>query len=297
MKIVASLDQLPVELIYRLIDYLDYETILLSFRYLSKKFYSIINNCNDYHLNLSSISKKNYDLIFSNLIFKEKIISIILSDENQTAGQIQLFLSHFKFSQFPRLDSLTIKNVDSKNLNEILNDIIDCSSLTSFSFYSRGKRNKFTYDLLSKLIQKLNIKRLSMNTNAHYIEGIFYSIKQSNLIDLNLGIITLNEYKILLENCPYLEKLIIDDCWINDIDQYSSIKSYHQLKYLTLKQTNRSIIQLEYILLLTKSIIKLKIINCPLTSNSLIDGFRWENFIKKNLLLLKLFEFIFDQLF
>ncbi|CAF4021774.1 unnamed protein product [Adineta steineri] len=293
-KNAPSLSTLPVELIYRILDYLDIETSLLSFRYVSKKFYFISNKWNSYNYDLSSISKNHFDLICRQ-ICQEKIISLTLSDEDTTPGQIRLFFSLYRISSFPRLRSLTLRNIDSNDLYEILKDILNCS-LTTFSCQSRGKQNKSIIHLLSKLIIQSNLEILSLNTHAHYIEQMFKSITQSHLIELTIGILTFNEYQTILQYCPYLRVLVIDDCWINDTDQNSTIKSYRQLISLTLKFTNRSITQLEYLLLLTPSLTELKLINSPLTPNSLINGSYWEIFIKTKLSSLIKFQFVFYQL-
>ncbi|CAF0766860.1 unnamed protein product [Adineta steineri] len=216
-------------------------------------------------------------------------------DEDITPGQIRLFFSLYRISNFPRLRSLTLRNIDSNDLYEILKDILNCS-LTTFSCQSRGKQNKSIIHLLSKLIIQSNLEILSLNTHAHYIEQMFKSITQSHLIELTIGILTFNEYQTILQYCPYLRVLVIDDCWINDTDQNSTIKSYRQLISLTLKFTNRSITQLEYLLLLTPSLTELKLINSPLTPNSLINGSYWEIFIKTKLSSLIKFQFVFYQL-
>ncbi|CAF0817129.1 unnamed protein product [Adineta steineri] len=293
-KNAPSLSTLPVELIYRILDYLDIETSLLSFRYVSKKFYFISNKWNSYNYDLSSISKNHFDLICRQ-ICQKKIVSITLSDEDTTPGQIRLFFSLNRISNFPRLRSLTLRNIDSNDLYEIVKDILNCS-LTTFSCQSRGKQNKSIIHLLSKLIIQSNLEILSLNTHAHYIEQMFKSMTQSHLIELTIGILTFNEYQTILQYCPYLRVFVIDDCWINDTDQNSTIKSYQQLISLTLKFTNRSITQLEYLLLLTPSLTELKLINSPLTPNSLINGSYWEVFIKTKLLSLIKFQFVFYQL-
>ena len=48
--IIPYLDILPVELIFHILNYLDTDTILLSFRYICKRFYIITNAYNQYKL-------------------------------------------------------------------------------------------------------------------------------------------------------------------------------------------------------------------------------------------------------
>jgi hypothetical protein len=294
-KVVPSLSALPVELLYRLLDYLDVQMILLSFRYVSKKFYLISNNSNRHNLDLSLTSKHHFDSI-CRLICPEKVVSITLSDEDTTPGQIGLFFSLFQISDFPRLRSLTLRYVDSKDLHEILKDALDCS-LTSLSLHSRGKRSKSTFGLLSMLITQPNLETLSLNTHAHHIEGIFNSVTESHLTHLTIGTLTFNEYQTILQYCPHLQTLVIDDCWMNNTDCDSPAKSYRQVTSLTLSDTNRSMTQLESLLSLTPSLVELKLINSPLTPNSLIDGSRWETLIKTKFSLLNRFQFVFHRLF
>ena len=292
--VVPSLSTLPIELLYRLLDYLDIQTILLSFRYVSKKFYLVASNSNHYNLDFSSISKNHFDSI-SCRICPEKIVFITLSDDETTPGQIGLFFSLFQISDFPRLRSLTLRHIDSKTLHGIVNDLLHCS-LTSFSFHSRGKRTKSTFNLLSTLITQSNLQTLSMNTHVHHIEGIFHLSMESHLVHLTIGTLTFNEYQNVLQYCPYLQTLIINDCWIKDTDRAIFITSYPQVTSLTLRDTNRSMVQLEFLLPLTPSLVQLTLINSPSTPNSLLDGFRWETLIKTKLSSLKTFQFVFHQL-
>ncbi|CAF0952592.1 unnamed protein product [Rotaria sordida] len=295
-KVIPSLRTLPVELLYRILEYLDVQTILLSLRKVCTKFYTITENFDRYKLDLSSSTKHDFHLI-CHLIHPESVMSIIVSDGEKTPGQIKLFFSLFQIQQFIRLRSLTLNHIDCKDLNEILHDILHCS-LLSLSFHTRGKRNKSTLRLLSMFTTRSSLRQLSINTHAHHVAEIFSSI-QSNLQHLNIGTCTYEEYHKILRHCPHLRTLIIDDCWMTDIGETNSIGSrgifYPQLISLTFKDTNRSMIQLHLLLSFTPSLTYLKLINFPFAHNSLIDGYQWEIFIKRKLLLLKKFEFLFHQ--
>ena len=120
---VVSLNTLPVGILYRIFDNLDGQTILLSLRYVCKRLHTIADTYKWYQLDFSSISKQNFDFI-CRLIHPENVISLILSDDNETPGQIRLFLSLFHIDQFIRLHSLTLIRVDESDLNEFLKHII-----------------------------------------------------------------------------------------------------------------------------------------------------------------------------
>ncbi|CAF5119701.1 unnamed protein product, partial [Rotaria magnacalcarata] len=84
-------DTLPVEILYRLFDNLDVQTIFISLRYVCKRFYLTTNTYNRYNFNFKSIAKPYFHLICQ-IIPSENVISLTLSDEDKTRGQIQLFL-------------------------------------------------------------------------------------------------------------------------------------------------------------------------------------------------------------
>ena len=92
-NIIPYLDILPVELLYHILNYLDTTTILLSFRYVCQRFYLISNVYKQYQLNLNSCTKSSF-YRFCRVINPLNIISLILSDDDQTPGQIK-FISLF----------------------------------------------------------------------------------------------------------------------------------------------------------------------------------------------------------
>ncbi|CAF2808808.1 unnamed protein product [Rotaria sp. Silwood2] len=115
----SSLDTLPVELIHRIFNSLDEQTIILSLRYVCKRFYTIVNVYDHYKLNFESILKSNFDRI-CRFIQLENVISLTLSDEHMTPGQIQLFFSLFHIERFTRLCSLTLSDIEERYLKRIL---------------------------------------------------------------------------------------------------------------------------------------------------------------------------------
>jgi hypothetical protein len=70
-----SLVTLPVEVIYRILDYIDIRLILNTFRYVCKQFYMITNTYNRYELDVSSISLNDIKRI-AHFIQSEHIISL-----------------------------------------------------------------------------------------------------------------------------------------------------------------------------------------------------------------------------
>ncbi|CAF2082852.1 unnamed protein product [Rotaria magnacalcarata] len=118
-SIVLSLNNLPVEILHRIFDSLDAKTILFHVKYVCKRLYSTTINYNRYELNFNTICKKTFHQLCS-VTYPEKIISLTLSDENQTPGQIELFLSLYCIEEYTRLQSITLMAIKELHLNTIL---------------------------------------------------------------------------------------------------------------------------------------------------------------------------------
>ena len=286
----TSLENLPAELLYRIVDYLDSQTILLSFRYVCRRFRSIAENANRFELDLTLIKSKDDFERLCHLINPAHLLSLTLIDNEETPGQIQHFFSRFQMEQFTQLRSLTLINIEWMILNVLFPDSLPFS-LKKLCLILKGKRNRFTLEHLSHLLFQTFLEQLALNTFAHAIDELIVSV-HSELRCLTIGICTYNEYQNILRYCPQLRTLVLDECWISD-DSPIDHDSLHRLTSLTLKDTNRSIEQLHHLLRLTPMLQFLQIINAPSTSSSLIDGSHWQRFIEKNLNYLTQFQFVF----
>jgi len=171
--IVPSIETLPVELLHRIFDNLDTETILLSVRPVSRLFQSVINTYNRYILDLKLISKSNFYLL-CRLINPQNVISLILSNHEQRLNQIDLFMLLVPLRQFIRLRSVTLLDINESQLNFIL-ERININSLTSFSFNIKkydDKHTKTTISLLSSMITLSNLRKLVFGINVERLGAI-----------------------------------------------------------------------------------------------------------------------------
>lgn len=129
---VSYLSSLPVEILHLILNHLDASTILLSLRRTCRRLKSIVDNCDRYRLDFRDVSRSDFRLS-CRLIDPQKVVSIILASREETTDQIELFMKYFHARQFKRLRSLTLININEKQLNNLLRRF-DCSSLTSFPF-------------------------------------------------------------------------------------------------------------------------------------------------------------------
>ncbi len=296
----ASLLTLPVEILYHIIDYLDTPIIILSLSNVCTYFRAISNTYNRYRLDFNSISKPDFHRI-CRLIEPENILSLTLSDDNKTPGQIRLFLSLFNIDQFTRLFSLTLLGVNNDDLSRILYLNIT-STLTSLAINWREANcpTSITMDLLSPILSRLNLQKLELKTESYAIEEMLWPV-QYTLKHLTLMYITQKQYCTILRQTPNLRTLVLNHCSMHKIDEdmvtLSDSVLYEQLTSLILIDSRMSMIGLTSILILIPSLTYLKIICSPDSFDTIADGFRWEQFIRANLLFLCKFEFFFTNIY
>jgi hypothetical protein len=293
-NIVQSIETLPVELLYRIFDNLDAQTILLSLRSVSKLFRSVVNNYNRYILDFQLISKRNFYLL-CRFINPQNVISLTLSNENLTSNQIDLFISLVRLQEFTRLRSLTLLNIDTGQLNLIL-ETININFLTSFSVNIGEYDNKIietTANLLSSIIAKPTLRKLEFNPNSQIIWHIVWPTNYT------IQYLTINNYVfsayiddlcIIFQSFPHLHTFTIEEIPKKSINNLASIH-FRQLKSLTITDVDETIDGVESFLLLTPSLVYLKLVG----GKQMLNGKRWEQFIQTNISQLDTFEFYFVQ--
>jgi hypothetical protein len=288
---ITYFDRLPVEILHHIFDKLDIETILFSFRYVCKRFYSIANSYNSYKFNFESISKFNFYLICRSIPF-EQVISLTLSDKDKTHGQIQLFLSLFNLNQFIRLRSLTLIQIEDEYLNIFLNSILH-SSLISLTIDSQtlSIRKNMALNLLSSTIEHPTLKKLDLNMWSKDMNELQWPINCTiNYLRIQNSI-TFNQFYLILQYSPCLKTIILKDFNIDDSNEiYFNQTEFFQLTSLIFENGCIQMDKLEQCLSLTPALVYLRLIGNGNLFNSSFDGHRWEEFIKIKLRLLKKFE-------
>ncbi|CAF3585627.1 unnamed protein product [Rotaria sp. Silwood1] len=169
VKRESYLQILPIELVHRIFDYLNVETIVFSIRSLCKWFYSIANAYDCYKLDFRYMSKSDL-LLMVRIIDPKNVISLILSDEKKSRNQIRFFLSHLRIDQFIRLRSLTLIDVKYEDLDEFQQHIMKYS-LTTFSISPRynGIDN---IRLLSSIISCSDLRKFEFKGYDYILNGI-----------------------------------------------------------------------------------------------------------------------------
>jgi len=289
---ISCLEILPVELLYRIIDNIDTKTIFLSFRCVCKRFYAIINNQNRYKLDFRYISKTDFYEV-CHLIHPENVTSLILSDGNETVGQIGLFLSIFDLHLFTRLTSLTLIQINESESKIFLNHIITCSIVSlSIEYQHEQKLNISTINLLSSTIEKLNNLRKFEFKIKHFLTNNILWPMNCTIQHLTVNFCTAIQFLTILRDLPHIQTLVLNDFNRTESFIAPSSEIISSLKSLSIEQSPIHFDILQFFLSLTPSLIHLKLIGWP-SSDISYNGFRWEEFIQTKLPNLNKFEFFF----
>jgi hypothetical protein len=94
---------------------------------------AILRSYDTYHLDFKSISMSHFRHIYRH-IRPEQVISLTLSDGDDTPGLSSLFLSRFRIEQFIRIRSLTLIQTEFNSLESIFANLHQIHQLRALSF-------------------------------------------------------------------------------------------------------------------------------------------------------------------
>jgi len=257
-----------------------------------------VNTYNRYELDLSSISKIDFHHV-CRITRPENIISLTLSDSDMTPGQIGLFMSLFNIDQFIHLRTLTLIQIEKSELNQLMKHV-NINSLSALSINIRKNNSKSQDTSMISLLSNIamaNLFKLDLSMWSHEINNMVWS-KNHTLQYLTLGhYVTLKQVCNILGQLSHLRTLVLRNCIINDTDEsimtLSDIQTNTHLTSLTCQNSRLQMNELEFLLSLVPSLVHLQLTGSVNSSDAILDGSRWEEFIQTKLPSLKKFEFFF----
>jgi hypothetical protein len=218
-------DRLPVEILHNLFTYFWSHEILFTFSNISDHVNAVLLAYNTYQINFRLIQKSHFDLI-SKRIRSEQIISLVLSDENDTPGQSELFFSRFQIEQFTQLQSLTMINIEDKSVKWVFPNLYQLNLLRSLTLldsttehpnqYQKTEIQSLIYEGFTQIMPRLN--------RLHLMNGTFLSsIPLPYLRHLNLEKCSINDLKTLFQHSNQLRSfsLCLDMHYSSTFDQIS----------------------------------------------------------------------------
>jgi hypothetical protein len=226
-NLIPSLEILPVEILYRIFDNLDTRTIFFSVRLVCRLFQAVVNTYHRYDLNLKSASKSDVHVLCRS-INPQNIVSLTLSDSNDTPGQVELFLGLARIRQFTRLRSLTLHQINESDLTIILKPL-NIDSLSSFSINIQKydeRRVKTTMKFLSSIITLPMLHTLDLHIRHCRVGKIVWpmncTIQHCTIQHCTINTsISFDEFRTILKCSPHLRTFIVQD-----VDNFSSTLSF-----------------------------------------------------------------------
>jgi len=221
MKNKMNFELLPNEILLDLFDYFDGVDLLHIFYGLNYHFNSLLyKQYHSYRFKFNSISKHNFDIICSQHLpfIADRIISLSLSDDENTPGQINLLRSYIpSFTQFIRLRSLSIFHLHSYHtLMKIVDECHYLIHLNYLNFYSYSSRFQFDQLDFQSIVNNIwNFPQLiHLNADISIGGNNFFSVPttiSTSLKYLNMyrNSLKWNQINNLFEYTPHLKHLSI----------------------------------------------------------------------------------------
>ncbi|CAF4689568.1 unnamed protein product [Rotaria sp. Silwood1] len=190
------LNLLPVELLHEIFHYLSTIDIFNAFSNINYYLDSSLLKYEKYHINFRSCLKKHFDFICIH-IQPHQIISLILSNSDDTPEQFQIFFTLFNIEQFTSLRSITLIDIE----NDLLLNLIDNLTNSNINKYLESFKI-IRYDLSDKNIPDYTITKL-----------LPYRLKQLDVYNASCVMISLSN----------LRYLTVHNCTINELQQILSL--------------------------------------------------------------------------
>lgn len=292
-----SLLDLPVEILHRIFDYLTMQTIFRSLRGVCRQLHATIFTYDRYELNFDVIRQFDSELVFD-LIRPEHIVSVVVSGANRKHfDQINSFLSIWGTKQLVRLRSVTLLEIVESDLNLLL-PTIDLSLVVSLGVRRCTAHRDRTLPLVSIALAQSRLRQLHLIG----LNGLTKSLSwpaQCSLQHLTIDTCNFEEYRTVLQCCPFLQTIAMQYCFMTNFGQPGSIfsfeSSYPRMRSLTMTICYLSLENIERLLSLTPSLTHMKLLNQTGYENVFFDGSQWEALIQKTLPHLQNFQFCFRR--
>ena len=234
------LDHFPVELIFNIFTYLNTAEILHSFYSFSRYLRKCIRTYDGYKVNLKSISKRQFDQIFQT-IRPDQILTLTLSDDEETPGQMSFFFTLFPaFEQsFTRLECLHIRNLEACRILQPMNVLHTISiDFAQWPVPSFQIANIQTFDeKLASIFRLPTLHTLILNKESvNNRFNIQILPTNENITQLEIHLRTIDNLPLLFKCFPNIQRLAFSlNTTSVDNDFTSEFRIPRALTHLTMK--------------------------------------------------------------
>ncbi|CAF3423774.1 unnamed protein product [Rotaria socialis] len=254
----ASLSQLPPEIIHRIFDHCDTQTLLRSIRPASKYLSDLVTSYDRFELDLRLTTKAKLKVIHR--FVQPERVSLMTNITEHTLKRFMLF---FDIRQFSRLRSLAFTDITHKQLQHFFEQLTT-DSVTSVSLDLQPDESSIASTLISLLVDTHCPRPPSASDETYIPKRIKYS-HSFRLQFLKIRKCSMDDYISILVNFPQLRTIHMMDCIVQDAsgmtDSTFSTFTHTCLKSLTITKCTFSLQQMETILSLTPSLLHLTLSN------------------------------------
>ncbi|CAF2008878.1 unnamed protein product [Rotaria magnacalcarata] len=290
----ASLDSLPVELLHRIFDFCDIQTVLISIGYVCRQLYAISNSYNRLKFKYDSSSEHYFKRIYRR-VRPENVISLIINNDDTKNDRIRQFVTFFGTCRFALMASLTLNCSDHTQLEHFLKHV-ECGSLNLLVIKSDTPNIKTNWTIALRAITQFQVRKLEFYHDLDYQIGAAQWLFQYKLEHLTILKCLFQEYVAIIQHFPNLRTLVMRDCIVHNnegtMGALSHLTYASALKSLIIEQCSLSMIVLESLLSLTPTLLTLKFGFEEQMFDSICDGYSWKRLIETKLTSLEQFEFI-----
>ncbi|CAF1059188.1 unnamed protein product [Adineta steineri] len=223
----------------------------------------------------------------------ENVTTLILSNDYLKTDRIKAFISIFNISQFTRLHSLSLHQIQDDDLEHVL-EHMNTDYLSSLFIESSHSENCSAWALGSSLLKRCSLRKLSMHNINYTMEHILWP-DQCKLQHLVIDSCIYREYLDILQKLPYLRTLVMRNCTIDDTHStlllLYKFKTPSSLISLTISDCSFSLKNLTLLLSPIPTLLHLKLISHRSILDSFFHGSRLEELIRAKAPALVRFEF------
>ena len=289
-EMMSQLEILPNEIIINIFEYLNAPDLFNGFDGLNYRFQRLITNI-PLNLNCQHITKTIFDqfcqTMLTNSEIKYQIISLTLSNEENTCLEINAFLSLFSLNEFPNLRSLTLIRIKEDEMERIASMLPSLFNLTYFHYDIWDVEDTFLAPLLLTNIRKFHAEYSNIRSICTH--------QQIYITHLTIYHCTLNDFKTFFTHIPMLRYLnvnqLLGDYCSEDKFNVTNIQAIY-LKQFILQSYRVEFEDIEYILKQTPNLKILKL-SINYGDDDIIDPNRWQKLISSFLPHLYIFKFDF----
>ncbi|CAF3000444.1 unnamed protein product [Rotaria sp. Silwood2] len=266
------LDHLPVELLYMIFQFMSNCDVIWTFFDVSPYLNAVLDNYNWHTLNFKSILKMRFDFICNHLNI-QRVISLTLSDDLKTPGQVELFFNRFNLRDFINLRSLTLLSITNEVIYSILSDLPKLKYLTSLITECRSSQPLLLGQILTQL---KSLESLSVSHGDIFDHNVALPLR--NLKVLYAGTCNFLELRRLQMIAPSLVSLTISLQANHQLQLLSNSDIWSSLERLNLtlnRETTTTFTEIQRLLFRFYNLTHLTL-NIRGSADNLADGHRWE---------------------